>query len=254
MSRLASLKGPSSPSPNPAKGQKVRQSPAKSPSSKRDAPGPSIYDRLEPDTTSPSEATYHRKLRTLLLELKGVTKTWNDLILVDGLKAAKGLVDARTELDNSLAALPSDVQPRLRLVTPKLAIMDARIKELDGVVLRLQRQFKKMTTLVDSVDALIVDAYKTKGWSWVSEEPLWLTWTFERFASRLPTLLPPYHRSLYLCIDIVEQLRPHSTTFEDSRTCLRQWIAQPWLAEAPWEEWEQICEVEVDKWKDLKSV
>lgn len=99
MSRLASLKGPSSPSPNPAKGQKARQSPAKSPNSKRDSPGPSIYDRLEPDTSSPSESTYHRKLRSILLDIRGVVKTWNDLVLVDGLKAAKALVDARTELE-----------------------------------------------------------------------------------------------------------------------------------------------------------
>lgn len=99
MSRLASLKGPSSPSPNPVRGQKARQSPAKSPPQKRGSPGPSIYDRLEPDTTPPTESTYHRKLRTILLELRGVVKTWNDLVLVDGLKAAKGLVDARTELE-----------------------------------------------------------------------------------------------------------------------------------------------------------
>ncbi|KAG8900207.1 hypothetical protein FRC01_010220 [Tulasnella sp. 417] len=181
MSRLSSLKGPSSPSPNPVKGQKARQSPAKSPTSKRDPQGPSLYDRLEPDKTPPTESTYHRKLRTYLLDLRVAVKTWNDLVLVDGIKAAKGLVDARTELDNSLAALPSDVQPRLRLVTPKLAVMDARLDDLQGVLLRLHKQFKKMSSLVDAVESLVVEAYKTKGWTWVSEEPLWLTWTLERF-------------------------------------------------------------------------
>ncbi|KAG9041394.1 hypothetical protein FS837_012324 [Tulasnella sp. UAMH 9824] len=181
MSRLASLKGPSSPSPNPVKGQKGRQSPAKSPTSKREPQGSSLYDRLEPDKSSPTESTYHRKLRTYLLELKVVVKTWNDLVLVDGVKAAKGLVDARTELDNSLAALPSDVQPRLRLVTPKLAVMDARLDDLQGVLLRLHKQFRKMSGLVDAVESLVIEAAKTKGWTWVSEEPLWFTWSLERF-------------------------------------------------------------------------
>jgi hypothetical protein len=77
MSRLASFHGPSTPSPSP-----VQHKPKSSPAS------PS---RL-------TESTYHRKTRTLLQELRSITQTWDDLMLVDGLKAAKSLVDTRTDL------------------------------------------------------------------------------------------------------------------------------------------------------------
>src|ERR1700728_875771 len=78
MSRLASFHTPSTPSTSPAK--------LKQPSA------PSSPSRL-------TESTYHRKTRTLLQELQGIAHTWDSLVLVDGLKAAKGLVDARTDLE-----------------------------------------------------------------------------------------------------------------------------------------------------------
>lgn len=45
------------------------------------------------------ESTYHRKVRTLLYDLRTVTENWDDIVLVDGLKAAKSLVDTRTDLE-----------------------------------------------------------------------------------------------------------------------------------------------------------
>jgi hypothetical protein len=84
-SRLSSFRGPSTPSasPVPAKGQQQQhQSPGGSPSSSRLL-----------------ESTYHRKLRAALQELRGMTETWDDLALLDGLKAARSLVDARTDLE-----------------------------------------------------------------------------------------------------------------------------------------------------------
>jgi hypothetical protein len=78
MSRLASFRGPSTPSASPVQ--------SKQPSS------PSSPSRT-------SESTYHRKIRTLLQELRSITQTWQDLVLLDGLKAATNLVDTRTELE-----------------------------------------------------------------------------------------------------------------------------------------------------------
>ena len=74
MSRLASFRGPSTPTASPA-----RQTTPSSPS------------RL-------TESTFHRKTRSLLLELRSSTETWDDLILIDGLKAIRSLVDLRTDL------------------------------------------------------------------------------------------------------------------------------------------------------------
>jgi hypothetical protein len=53
-----------------------------------------------PSQQSPkeSESTFHRRLRTTLLEIRSVALTWNDLVIRDGLDAAKALVDTRTDL------------------------------------------------------------------------------------------------------------------------------------------------------------
>lgn len=79
MSRLASFKGPSTPSASPVA--------AKQPKSPAGSPSRSI------------ESTYHRKTRTALQELRSITETWDDLVLLDGLKAARSLVDTRTDLE-----------------------------------------------------------------------------------------------------------------------------------------------------------
>ena len=81
-SRLKSFHGPSTPSSSPAQ-HKLPNSPA-SPS------------RL-------TESTFHRKTRTLLRELRSVTETWDELVLIDGLKAAKELVDTRTDLEYGIS-------------------------------------------------------------------------------------------------------------------------------------------------------
>ena len=76
MSRLASFRGPSTPSSSPAKPPNSPASPSRQ-----------------------TDSTFHRKTRTLLQELRSITETWDDLVLIDGLKAARGLVDARTDLE-----------------------------------------------------------------------------------------------------------------------------------------------------------
>jgi hypothetical protein len=79
-SRLASFRGPSTPNASPVSKPKQPNSPS-SPS------------------RGPVESPYHRKLRSALLELRSCARTWDDLVLHDGLKAARTLVDARTELE-----------------------------------------------------------------------------------------------------------------------------------------------------------
>lgn len=62
-------------------------------------------------------------------------------------------------------------------------------------------------------------------------------------------ILGPYHRSLNMHIEIVDSLRSHSVSFDESREALSRWIAQPWLEEDGWEaKWEDLCEIEVERW------
>jgi hypothetical protein len=141
--RLASFRGPSTPTSSPISKQRH---------SSGNNTAPASPSRV-------SESTFHRKIRTLLLELRAVCQTWDDLVLIDGLKAAKSLVDARTDLEyvfsdlyflriyfnitpmhdrsNSLASLPAGEEPRYRIVGPKLLIMDKHTAELDTVISKL---------------------------------------------------------------------------------------------------------------------
>lgn len=78
--RLASFKGPSTPTSTPVP-----------------RPTTPVITPLSPSRLS--ESTFHRKLRTLLHELRSISQTWENIVLDDGLKAAHTLVDARTELE-----------------------------------------------------------------------------------------------------------------------------------------------------------
>jgi len=95
-----------------------------------------------------------------LLEVRSICRLWSDLVLHDGLKAAKTLVDARTELEyasksvfldhhpvlsnrisversNALATLPPGETPKYRIAGPKLRIMDKQIRDLDNALAKL---------------------------------------------------------------------------------------------------------------------
>ena len=127
-----------------------------------------------------------------------------------------------------------------------------------------------MSTLVDNLEELVFEAHKAKGWSWVQSEPLWCTWTLEKFgmyylclvfqhstiaygeiglATELARLLPPYHRSLEMHVELLGSLRDHDITFEDSRRILSNWVAQPHLVDEGWAAyWEDLCSVEIERW------
>lgn len=101
---------------------------------------------------------------------------------------------------NELALLPNR-KPRSQVVGSKLAIMEKRIAELDMVIAKLvsaaavlpkriltavnfnqkQKQFRRMNTVIDNMEGVLIEAHKVKGWQWVHEEPLWVTWSLEKF-------------------------------------------------------------------------
>ncbi|KAK7049224.1 hypothetical protein VNI00_005825 [Paramarasmius palmivorus] len=251
-SRLASFRGPSTPTSSPVQYKHASASLPASPSS----------------SSKVTESTYHRKTRTLLQELRSLTETWDDLVLIDGLKAAKSLVDTRTDLDNMLSLIPNRL-PRSHIVTPKLALMEKRIVELENVIAKLvghitlyiliklmqnkQKQFRKMVNTVENFEGLVVEAHKQKGWQWVEKEPLWTTWSLDKFATTIPDILGPYHRSLNEHINLVDILRKHSTPFEEARVAIAQWAAQPWLEDSSWDaRWEDLCEAEIERWNSSR--
>jgi hypothetical protein len=115
------------------------------------------------------------------------------------------------------------------------------------------------------MEFLLFEAHKIKGWKWVQEEPLWMTWSLEKFGrlpyqsstgrtndtvvTSIPDILVPYHRSLNMHIEIVDLLRSHSTPFDISREAVSKWPRQPWLEENGWDaKWEDLCAIEVERW------
>lgn len=38
-----------------------------------------------------------------------------------------------------------------------------------------------MNSVIDNLEAVLIDATKVKGWKWVQQEPLWVTWSLENF-------------------------------------------------------------------------
>lgn len=98
-SRLASFHGPSTPTSSPVQ-HKQRESTPTSPSRSR----------------ALLESTYHRKVRSSFQEIRAITETWDDLVLLDGLKAASQLINTRTELE-SASRIPSfEVEPIANLL------------------------------------------------------------------------------------------------------------------------------------------
>ena len=177
-------------------------------------------------------------------------------------------------------------QPAYPIVLEKLHFMENCIEDLHDVIRKLvgcrswtrvlipdavyyqDKLFQKMVKIIKSLEILLHEVHKTKGWKFV-EEPLWVTWSLEKFGAhailirplrtlryltvmlvtKLPYILKPYRRSLEMHIDLVEQLRPHDVTFEESRQIIAQWQAQVHLAQGGWDAvWEDICAVEVDRW------
>ena len=68
--------------------------------------------------------------------------------------------------------------------------------------------------------------------------------------TRIAELLPPYNRSLNIHIELVDVLRSHLVTFEESRDAINKWVEQAELEDTAWKAvWEDICEVEVEHWK-----
>lgn len=53
-----------------------------------------------------------------------------------------------------------------------------------------QKQFRRLNTVVENLETLLFDAHKTKGWQWVHQEPMWVTWPMEKFG--VPSVIYKY--------------------------------------------------------------
>ncbi|KLO14222.1 hypothetical protein SCHPADRAFT_996811 [Schizopora paradoxa] len=202
-----------------------------------------------PSPSRLTESTYHRKVRSLLQDLRTICRSWDELVKIDGLRAVTTLVDTRTDLDNVLGSLPDGKNPTSFIVSWRIETMEQCIETISAVISKLRKQYSKMNTVMDTLEEVFFEACKMKGFTWAQEEPLWCTWPLEKFVNEIPALLQPYGRSLQEQIEIAEDLRSHNLTFEESRKLVVSWTSQSYLEADDWtREWEELCAVEVDRW------
>jgi hypothetical protein len=106
------------------------------------------------------ETAVHKRLRQTLFEIRGAARRWEEATKVDGFKAAKEIVDARTLIEyvipslihqffimkfihrvyrNALAIVPKDRMPSKVVVGPHMCVINEDIRKLDGVLADLVR-------------------------------------------------------------------------------------------------------------------
>lgn len=62
-------------------------------------------------------------------------------------------------------------------------------------------------------------------------------------------IVVPYHRSLDMHIELVNNLRSHSISFDDSRRAVLKWAEQPWILDSGWDgKLGDICDIEIERW------
>ncbi|WWD18035.1 hypothetical protein CI109_102482 [Kwoniella shandongensis] len=223
MSRLASL--------TPSR-SRARNSLSPSPS-----PAPSL-------SSLQTETTHHRMLKLVLAEIKNVLKTWDELVMIDGFKAAKGCVDEATEMDNLIGV---DERPERPEIGPHLAALYAHRIALKMVLTKLDNNLGKLNTLADQAEKILFAACQRESMEFVFVEPLWLTWTLEQFVNSLSPLISQHTSHLATIASLSTTILSPSTSFDDAKFNLEAYrdIAMGGERYQYTREWEELVEIEV---------
>ncbi|KAK8865783.1 hypothetical protein IAR55_000930 [Kwoniella newhampshirensis] len=223
MSRLASL----TPSRSRARNS---QSPSPSP-----AQSPSLQ---------PTETTHHRMLKLVLAEIRNVLRTWDELVMIDGFKAAKGCVDEATEMDNLIGV---DERPERPEIGPHLASLYTHRIALKTVLTKLDNNLGKLNTLADQAEKILFAACQREGMDFVFIEPLWLTWTLEQFINSLSPLISLHTSHLATINTLSSTILDPSTSFDDARFTLEAYrdIATGGERYQSTREWEELIDLEL---------
>lgn len=170
-------------------------------------------------------------------------KTWDEVVLVDGLKAGKGCIDEATEMDNIIQMEETEARPSVLKHYTKLQQNRAA---LDGVLVKLDKLLLKLNMLIDQAEKIYFEAFTKLGWEFVAEEPLWLTWTLQYFINSLPRLFTVHNQHLATLTGLAEELKSSETSFDDARLTLEAWRDFGYGGERYHlvREWEELVEIE----------
>ncbi|SAM82433.1 uncharacterized protein UBRO_04551 [Ustilago bromivora] len=253
------------------------------------------------------ETTYHRQCRTLLLAFAAAARMWEEIAIFDGLKWAKEAVEgwedvqAANELGQRDAGStrkakgPASIRPKAQdkrraiALDPKQAhdpilgpggLRESRLADaskrieaahdgLTTVLDRLTKALNKLTTASDSLRSLLEEATQRKGLEFAFQEPLWATWSLDRFIERTSELASQYcvstqHLQLLVPTLIHSGEPPASASSRNSegaaerrskerRGAYEAWISLPYIETRGSQSllgFESICEVEVGRWRE----
>ncbi|WRT63964.1 uncharacterized protein IL334_000891 [Kwoniella shivajii] len=207
------------------------------------SPGPS------PLQSQSTETTHHRMLKLVLSETKKLFKTWDELIIVDGFKAAKGCIDESTEMDNLLTVEEKPERPE---INPHLNQWYFHRHSLESTLKKLDNYLYKLSALAEQAEKIFFGAYTREGADFVFQEPLWLTWTLERFVNSFSPLISLHFAHLATITSLSQTILNPDTSFDDAKYTLEAWrdIAtggERWVAVR---EWEELVEFELTGGKD----
>ncbi|WVN85632.1 uncharacterized protein L203_100781 [Cryptococcus depauperatus CBS 7841] len=202
---------------------------------------------LSPATVSPSkqsETTHHRMLKLVVKEVQNTIKTWDELIILDGFKAAKGCVDESTEMDNIL-----ELEDRLEReeIGSHLAALYRHRAVLQATMRKLDANLDKLTQLADQAEKILFGAYQRESDEFVFDEPLWTTWTLEHFINSIASLISSHTQHLSQLSILASRILDPETTFKDAKVTLESWRDLSSGGDR-WEsvrEWEELMEIEM---------
>ncbi|SNX83816.1 uncharacterized protein MEPE_02524 [Melanopsichium pennsylvanicum] len=267
---------------------------------------PSMYDStglLSRDY----ETTYHRQCRTLLMAFVAAARMWEEVATFDGLKWAKEAAEGWEDV-NAANKLGKSDTPHIKEAKGPSSMISSRAKEkkhaialgsrqahdpvlgpggtkeirmadavkriesahngLTTVLERLKKALNKLTLASESLGALLEEAAQRKGLEFAFQEPLWATWSLDRFVERTMDLTSQYRVStqhLELLVPTLvksgESPTPtsrHSGGAEERRSKERRaayeaWIGLPYLETRGSQSLiglEGLCEVEIGRWRE----
>jgi len=160
-------------------------------------------------TPSHAETSYHKRLRSLLLDHKKLRAEWAQLVLRGLVGRVRATLELWTDIETALAHIEKAASgagagkgatARTGTNTVRLGYLaahSARLSEQLGVIAdvlgSLEVCLEGMRVVGDRAEGLVVEAATTRGTSFAFRDPLWVSWPLAKFgklASQRSSFLP----------------------------------------------------------------
>lgn len=170
------------------------------------------------------ETPAHRRLRELLADAVREATAWEEAHTLDGLEYATEAKSAWEQVGAAVGRAPVELVAALQTI-------DGACARLDGVCARMARHAKKLCAASDAARALVVEVGARRADA-AFREPMWATWTLERFAVALGSLALQYAVSgahVARAVDVLAGRAGGAPAPDAARAALAEYVALPHL-------------------------